>query len=388
MATARAQKEEKVHLSQFSKVSLTIHQRRFCVTLMIPTQLRKTDQDPIWSRYRDNFPRQVLAVTRHLETQIMQQLAEKHGFTHLRLYFEPYISMVPQKGIRLTEIAAKLQISRQAANQAANQIQSAGYIERTPDPTDGRAKRITLTSSGMELRRKGLNAAIRLEAELAILAGSSAATQSAAALLTFCEKNSLLGQESPHRMLDRAPIIGLLPRFGSYISQRLMELVKERGHPKLKLSFGHVLTFIGPEGGRIFQIAALQNVSKQAISAISQELEEQGYIYREVDPGDARQMLLRFTLLGRKLIEDSVDCIDDLEGEIRACVGKKSFQALRSVMQESYHSLKPEISVFKEPAPNVELLAQELKQRLTLEGCRHLAFLLTEAEQEVNYHDE
>jgi DNA-binding MarR family transcriptional regulator len=36
-----------------------------------------------------------------------------------------------------------------------NQLEAAGYVERVPDPTDGRAKIIRLTRRGWEVRRVG-----------------------------------------------------------------------------------------------------------------------------------------------------------------------------------------------------------------------------------------
>ena len=150
----------------------------------------------------------------------------------------------------------------------------------------------------------------------------------------------------------------------------------ERGHSGLKLSYAQVLALIGPEGGRMLKIAALQNVSKQAISAIANELEDAGYIYREQDPGDARQVLLRFTGLGRRLIEDSVNGIDDLEAEIRGTIGPHALDSLRSTAKRLYHALQPEVAVFTRSAPDVEQLDKELRQRLNAEARKQLAALL------------
>lgn len=333
--------------------------------------------DPTWNRYRDNFPRQVLGVTRYLEAHIMERLAGEYGFTDLRLYFEPYISLVTPGGTRLTDLAAALGVSRQAANQTANQIESAGYIARIPDPDDGRAKRIVLTDRGVDLRKRGLAVARRLEREFGGIAGPAADIQaSAAALAEFCRARDIMPPQPHASDLQDAALVGLLPRFGDYINQRLMALTIERGHGGLKLSFGQVLALIGPEGGRILQIAALQNVSKQAISAIVGELEQLGYIFREQDPKDARQVLLRFTGLGRKLIEDSVNSIDDLEAEIRACIGPTALDRLRTTMKKLYHALQPEVSVFTRAAPDVEQLARELRERLPPGERQRLAELL------------
>ncbi|TXS96146.1 MarR family transcriptional regulator [Parahaliea maris] len=340
---------------------------------MKPNTSQIDSVDPTWSRYRDNFPRQVMGVTRYLQSQVMERLVGEHGFDNLRLYFEPYISLVPDAGIRLTDLADELGISRQAANQTANQIELAGFIERAPDPSDGRAKRILLTERGSELRRLGLVVADRLESDFCRLVGRDLYDRSVEALTTFCEAKDILPPVASTASSGRTSLVALLPRFSDYLSQRLMEITIDRGHSGLKLSYAQILALIGPEGGRMLKIAALQNVSKQAISAIANELEDEGYIYREQDPEDARQVLLRFTGFGRRLIEDSVNGIDDLEAEIRGTVGPKALDSLRSTMKRLYHALQPEVAVFTRSEPDLMQLENELRQRLSPEARRQLA---------------
>ena len=56
-------------------------------------------------------------------------------------------------GLRLTELAERAHTSKQAMNYTVNRLEEAGYVERVPDPTDGRAKVIRLTQRGWEVRR-------------------------------------------------------------------------------------------------------------------------------------------------------------------------------------------------------------------------------------------
>jgi DNA-binding MarR family transcriptional regulator len=56
-------------------------------------------------------------------------------------------------GLRLTELAERSHTSKQAMRYTINQLEAAGYVERVPDPTDGRAKIIGLTERGWESRR-------------------------------------------------------------------------------------------------------------------------------------------------------------------------------------------------------------------------------------------
>lgn len=54
-------------------------------------------------------------------------------------------------GLRLTELAEIAGVSKQAMAEAVNAMIEAGYIERAPDPTDGRARRLRLTAYGREV---------------------------------------------------------------------------------------------------------------------------------------------------------------------------------------------------------------------------------------------
>jgi DNA-binding MarR family transcriptional regulator len=56
-------------------------------------------------------------------------------------------------GLRLTELAERTHTTKQAMLYTVNQLEAAGYVERVPDPTDGRAKVIRLTERGWEVRR-------------------------------------------------------------------------------------------------------------------------------------------------------------------------------------------------------------------------------------------
>ncbi len=68
-------------------------------------------------------------------------------------------------GLRLTELAERTHTTKQAMRYTINQLEAAGYVERVPDPTDGRAKIIRLTERGWKLRRLGDEIVASLEEE-------------------------------------------------------------------------------------------------------------------------------------------------------------------------------------------------------------------------------
>ena len=53
---------------------------------------------------------------------------------------------VDPDGTRLSVLAARAQIAKQTATALVDKLERAGYVERVPDPTDGRARLVRMTS--------------------------------------------------------------------------------------------------------------------------------------------------------------------------------------------------------------------------------------------------
>jgi DNA-binding MarR family transcriptional regulator len=54
-------------------------------------------------------------------------------------------------GVRPSEVAAQLGVSRAAATTFMQRLESKGLVESTPDPADDRGVRVTLTRRGLEV---------------------------------------------------------------------------------------------------------------------------------------------------------------------------------------------------------------------------------------------
>lgn len=54
-------------------------------------------------------------------------------------------------GSRLTRLAHASQVTKQTAGYLVDQLEAAGYLERTPDPSDARARLVRITSKGKEV---------------------------------------------------------------------------------------------------------------------------------------------------------------------------------------------------------------------------------------------
>jgi DNA-binding MarR family transcriptional regulator len=83
------------------------------------------------------------AVQRHMLERLHERGFEDLDTAHLTVFQYPG----PQ-GARPTDLAVRLQISKQALNYLLGQLERLDYLERRPDPDDLRSKRLALTPRG------------------------------------------------------------------------------------------------------------------------------------------------------------------------------------------------------------------------------------------------
>jgi DNA-binding MarR family transcriptional regulator len=75
-------------------------------------------------------------------------------------------------GIRLTDLATKAGVTKQAVGQLVDDLAALGMVERVPDPNDRRAKLIRFSRRGYGALMHGLGVLRALEARLAAAVGA------------------------------------------------------------------------------------------------------------------------------------------------------------------------------------------------------------------------
>jgi DNA-binding MarR family transcriptional regulator len=71
------------------------------------------------------------------------------GFGDFDAPYLPVFQYPGPQGMRPSDLASRLRISKQALNYLLGELERLGYLERRPDPNDQRAKRIALTQRGI-----------------------------------------------------------------------------------------------------------------------------------------------------------------------------------------------------------------------------------------------
>ena len=102
----------------------------------------------------EDFPPAIGALLRLAWQAVRERIYEgvlEAGYTDLSRAHVFSLRWPPFDGLRPSEIATRTQLSRQAINDMLSDLEKGGYLERIPDPTDGRARIVRFTQRGWDL---------------------------------------------------------------------------------------------------------------------------------------------------------------------------------------------------------------------------------------------
>ena len=84
-----------------------------------------------------------------MERQLYEGLAAA-GFEDVRPAHYAVFRFLRSEGSRVTELAEEARITKQSMGELVAYLERRGYVERLPDPRDGRAKIVVWAESGMQ----------------------------------------------------------------------------------------------------------------------------------------------------------------------------------------------------------------------------------------------
>jgi len=88
---------------------------------------------------------------------------EQGEFSDIRLAHGCVFRYMEGRGLRLTEIAERGNMTKQSAGEVVDDLVARGYVERVPDPEDRRAKLICLTERGEAAQTRGFHVLAEIE---------------------------------------------------------------------------------------------------------------------------------------------------------------------------------------------------------------------------------
>ncbi len=80
---------------------------------------------------------------------------EQEGYGEVRPAHGNVFQYLHEEGSRITDLAAKVKITKQSMSTLVYQLEVWGYLERKPDPTDKRAVLFVFTEKGWAVRKLG-----------------------------------------------------------------------------------------------------------------------------------------------------------------------------------------------------------------------------------------
>ena len=87
------------------------------------------------------------------------------GYEGVNPAHHAFFENIDPDGTRLTELAARADMTHQSMGELVAAMERRGWAERRPDPSDGRARLVCLTAEGSKLTRRGLHHIKEIEAE-------------------------------------------------------------------------------------------------------------------------------------------------------------------------------------------------------------------------------
>jgi DNA-binding MarR family transcriptional regulator len=124
----------------------------------------------------------------------------ERGFSDIRPAHLQVFGSIKAEGSRLTDLADWTNMGRSSMAELIDDLEVRGYVERRPDPSDGRGKLICLTDRGWRAMRAGREVIEEIEARYAERIGRER-------FEAMCrELENLLGQLDPSILASyRAP---------------------------------------------------------------------------------------------------------------------------------------------------------------------------------------
>lgn len=115
----------------------------------------------------------LLTIPRTVINQRVWEESERRGFNDISAAHLVALQSLLPEGMRLTELAARSGMAKQSMGYLVQELERAGYLERVPDPADGRAKIIRRTDRGWAFQRLAGEVVAKVEDEWKDLLGAA-----------------------------------------------------------------------------------------------------------------------------------------------------------------------------------------------------------------------
>jgi len=120
---------------------------------------------------RANTLQVLMKCARLANERAIRRVNERAGASVFRQALANLLPHIALEGTRMTELAERVGVSKQAVSKLVAEFVDQGMLELSPDPEDGRAKLVRFTPRGVEGIRHGLSVLASVEEEIAAKVG-------------------------------------------------------------------------------------------------------------------------------------------------------------------------------------------------------------------------
>src|SRR4051812_49203336 len=129
-----------------------------------PRKRPKSEKDPAEDGYLRNLEAAKQASTlqllfkaaRLVDEESVRRVAAVEGAPRLRRSHTALLPHIDVEGTRISELARRLGVSKQAVSELIDDLEAAGVVKRSTDPDDARARRVAFTPRGRQGLLDGL----------------------------------------------------------------------------------------------------------------------------------------------------------------------------------------------------------------------------------------
>jgi DNA-binding MarR family transcriptional regulator len=109
----------------------------------------------------------LIALLRSTSRLMVDELIERlhaAGYADHTAAHHPIFENIDPEGTRLTVLASRTGLTHQAVGELVDVLELRGYVERVPDPSDGRARLVRLTKKGRGAVKTAISEIAEIEA--------------------------------------------------------------------------------------------------------------------------------------------------------------------------------------------------------------------------------
>lgn len=124
--------------------------------------------------------------------RVFQEIATERirelGYDEYRVGDNAVLVHLELNGNRISEIAERAGVSKQAISQLVRDLESRGIVQRQPDPTDGRAQIVKFTQVGEQMMTEAFDVVFDLDEEFSEMLPTGALDEMRAHLVALLDE--------------------------------------------------------------------------------------------------------------------------------------------------------------------------------------------------------